>query len=38
VIDHLLEGSAGPPALLVQKTRNIVIQGKSGSHIMMPNV
>jgi hypothetical protein len=35
VIDHLLERTAGPSTLLVQEPRNIVIQGKSGSHIMM---
>jgi hypothetical protein len=35
VIDHLLERGARSPAFFVEKSGNIVIEGKSGSHIMM---
>ncbi len=35
VIDHLFERGTRPSALLIQETRYIVIERKSGSHIMM---
>ena len=34
-IDRPLEGVAGAPLLLLDEHGNVVVDGKSGSHIMM---